>query len=77
MSAGATTQRRAIDDPTAYRYSLVVKRDPSLDVVLHNLIRAWCVMTYADNNAYAVYNALNAAYRLEKKFKEITEDVEP
>jgi hypothetical protein len=64
------------EDPTAYRYSLVVKRDrPSLDVVLHNLIRAWCVMTYADSNAYAVYSAFND--KLEKKFKEIVEDVEP
>jgi len=50
---------------------------PSLDFVMHNLIRAWCVMTYADANAYAIYSAFNETYKLEKKFKEIIEDVEP
>jgi len=66
------------EDPTAYRYSLVVKRDrPSLDIVMHNLIRAWCAMPYVVGNAYAVYVAFNVAYELEKKFNKIIEDIEP
>ena len=66
------------EDPSAYRHDFVVKPDrPSLDFVLHNLIRAQCAMTYADANAYAVYSAFNETYKLEKKFKEIIEDVEP
>jgi len=66
------------EDPSAYRHDFVVEPDrPSLDFVMHNLIRAWCVMTYADANAYAVYSAFNETYKLEKKFKEIIEDVEP
>jgi hypothetical protein len=66
------------EDPTAHRYSLVVKSDrPSLDLVLHNLIRAWCVMTYADSNAYAAYSAFFNDKLLEKKFNEIVEDIEP
>lgn len=66
------------EDPTAYKYDLVVKRDrPSLDVVMHNIIKAWCVMTYADANAYAIYSALNETYKLEKSFQKITENVEP
>ena len=66
------------EDPSAYRHDFVVEPDrPSLDFVMHNLIRAWCVMTYADANAYAVYSAFNETYKLEKKFKEIVEDVEP
>jgi hypothetical protein len=64
------------EDPTAYRYSLVVKTDrPSLDIVLHNLIRAWCVMTYSDTNAKAVYDAFKG--KLEKSFTKITADIEP
>ena len=60
------------EDPSAYRHDFVVKRDrPSLDFVLHNIIRAWCRMLYGDSNALAVYNALNETYRLEKSYREI------
>jgi hypothetical protein len=66
------------EDPSAYRHEFVVKHDrPSLDFVLHNLIRAQCAMTYADANAYAVYSVFNETYKLEKKFKDIIEDAEP
>jgi hypothetical protein len=66
------------EDPSAYRHDFVVKPDrPSLDFVLHNLIRAQCAMTYADANAYAVYSVFNETYKLEKKFKDIIEDAEP
>jgi hypothetical protein len=63
------------EDPTAYRYRLVAKTDrPSLDIVLHNLIRAWCIMTYSDTNAKAVYDAFKD--KLEKSFTKITADIE-
>jgi hypothetical protein len=61
------------EDPCAFKCDFVVKPDrPSLDVLLHSLIRAWCVMTYRDDNALAVYDALNAVYKLEKSFQKIT-----
>ncbi len=60
------------EDPCAFKCDFVVKPDrPSLDFVLHNLIRAWCVMLYGDSNAYAVYNVFNAMYKLEKSYREI------
>jgi hypothetical protein len=60
------------EDPCAFKCDFVVKPDkPSLDIVLHNLIRAQCVMLHGDSNAYAVYYVFNEAYKLEKKFKEI------
>jgi hypothetical protein len=66
------------EDPTAFKYDLVVKYDrPSIDIVMHNLVRAWCVMRYIDDNAREVYNAFKASYGLEKSFEEITKDVEP
>ena len=66
------------EDPTAFKYDLVVKYDrPSIDIVMHNLIRAWCVMRYIDDNAREVYNAFKASYGLEKSFEDITKDVEP
>jgi hypothetical protein len=66
------------EDPTAFKYDLVVKHDrPSIDIVMHNLVRAWCVMRYIDDNAREVYNAFKASYGLEKSFEEITKDVEP
>jgi len=66
------------EDPTAYKYGMVVERDrPSLDIVMHNLVRAHCIMTYRDDNARAIYDAFNAVYKLEKSFQKITEDVEP
>ena len=56
------------EDPSAYKHDFVAKHDrPSLDFVLHNLIRAWCAMTFRDNNALAVYKA----FKLEKSFQEI------
>jgi len=64
------------EDPTAYKYDGAVKYDrPSLDIVLHNLIRAWCIMRYIDHNAWEVYNAFKE-YGL-KKFDEIVNDIEP
>jgi len=64
-------------DPAMGRYSLTVKPDrPSLDIVMHNLIRAWCIMRYIDDDARAVYNAFKTAYKLEKSFTQITRDIE-
>ena len=58
------------EDPSAFRHVFVVKPDrPSLDFVLHNLIRAQCAMTYSDSNALAVYNAFKD--KLEKSFREV------
>ncbi len=60
------------EDSCAFKCDFVVKPDrPSLDFVLHNIIRAWCVMLYGDSNAYAVYNVFNAVYKLEKSYREI------
>jgi hypothetical protein len=60
------------EDPCAYKCDFVVKRDrPSLDIVLHNSIRAWCIMLYGDVNALAVYNMFKERYGLEKSYKEI------
>ncbi len=60
------------EDSCAFKCDFVVKSDrPSLDFVLHNIIRAWCVMLYGDSNAYAVYNVFNAVYKLEKSYREI------
>jgi len=60
------------EDPSAYRHDFVVRPDrPSLDFVLHNLIKAWCIMRYGDSNALAVYNAFNETYKLEKSYREI------
>jgi hypothetical protein len=60
------------EDPSAYKHDFVVKRDrPSLDFVLHNIIRAWCMMLYGDSNALAVYNTFSAIYKLEKSYSEI------
>jgi hypothetical protein len=65
------------EDPTAFKYVNVVKYDrPSLDIVMHNLIRAWC-MRHTDDNARKVYDAFKKAYGLEKSFEEITKDIEP
>jgi len=64
-------------DPTMGRYSLVVKYDrPSLDIVMHNLIRAWCMLRYVDDSARAVYDAFNATYKLGKSFQAVTRDIE-
>jgi hypothetical protein len=66
------------EDPTAYKYDYAVERDrPSLDIVMHNLIRAWCIMRYIDDNAREVYETFKKEYGLEKSFEEITKDVEP
>jgi hypothetical protein len=66
------------EDPTAYKYDGAVKHDrPSLDIVIHNLIRAWCIMRYGDYNARDVYDAFKAEYGLEKRFTDITRDVKP
>jgi hypothetical protein len=65
------------EDPTAFKYDKAVKYDrPSIDIAMHNLVRAWCVMRYIDDNAREVYDAFKA-YGLEKSFEEITKDVEP
>jgi len=60
------------EDPCAFKCDFVVKPDrPSLDVLLHNLIRAWCIMLYGDSNALAVYNMFKETYRLDKSYREI------
>jgi len=60
------------EDPCAFKCDFVVKPDrPSLDIVLHNIIRAWCIMLYGDSNALAVYNMFKETYRLDKSFREI------
>jgi hypothetical protein len=63
---------RGYEDPSAFKHDFVVKPDkPSLDFVLHNLIRAWCGLRYGDDNARAVYDAFKAAYGLEKSYEEV------
>jgi len=60
------------EDPCAFKCDFVVKPDrPSLDVLLHNIIRAWCVMLYGDSNALAVYEMFKTAYELNKSYREI------
>jgi len=60
------------EDPCAFKCDFVVKPDrPSLDVLLHNIIRAWCIMLYGDSNALAVYNMFKETYRLDKSYHEI------
>jgi len=63
------------EDPTAFKYDLAVKRDrPSLDIVMHNLVRAWCVMRYIDDSAREIYDAFKKMYKLEKRFEEIVKE---
>lgn len=58
------------EDPCAFKCDFVVKPDrPSLDVLLHNLIRAQCVMLYGDSNALAVYEMFKDG--LDKSYREI------
>jgi len=66
------------EDPTAYKYNLAAKPDrPSLEIVMHNLIKLYCSVThrtYRLNIAKAVYDTFNV-YKLEKSFQEIIEGV--
>jgi hypothetical protein len=60
------------EDPCAFKCDFVVKPDrPSLDVLLHNIIRAWCIMLYGDSNALAVYNMFKEVYGLDKNYREV------
>jgi hypothetical protein len=59
----------AYDDPCSFKYFTVMFSHPSLDFVLHNLIRAWCMLGEYDDNAEALYNSFATVLR--KKFDEI------